>query len=65
MEGEVGLALLFTGQKGVWGPFLEIPDNLPNPISIILNAFARITDVVLGQCFHRIVKILKFSIQSK
>ena len=27
----------------VWGPFLEIPGNLPGPIIIFLNVFSPIT----------------------
>ena len=46
-----------------WCPFLEIPDNLPAPISIFLNVFSPITGMVLGQCIHRIIKVLKFNIQ--
>ena len=40
-----------------WGPFLEIPVNLPGPMSIFLNAVSPIKGMVLGQCFHRIIKI--------
>ena len=43
-----------------WGPSLESPGNLSGPISIFLNAFFAdytvITDMVLGQCFHRIIR---------
>ena len=42
------------------GPFLESPGNLPGPISIFVNVFfadcAMITDMIVGQCFHRIIR---------
>ena len=43
-----------------WGPFLDSTGNLPGPISIFVNVFFAdytvITDMVLGQCFHKIIR---------
>ena len=45
------------------GPFLaKSPGNLAGPISILVNFFffadyTMITDMVLGQCFHRIIRL--------
>ena len=53
---------LILFRPGARGPFLESPSNLPGQISIFLNVFfffadyAVITDMVLGQCFHRIIR---------
>ena len=63
-EGERVLILLAALCYGSclmpWGPFLKGPGNLPGPISLFLNVFfagyTMITDMVLGQCFHRIIR---------
>ena len=43
-----------------WGPFLESSGNLPGLISIFLKVFfadyTGIKDMVIGQCFHRIIR---------
>ena len=44
----------------VLGAVSRSPGNLPGPVSIFLNVFSptrtMITDMVLGQCFYRIVR---------
>ena len=46
----------------IWGPFLEIPDNFPRPVSIFLNSFICQLMVFIGAnlaiCFTKsVIKI--------
>lgn len=38
-------------EQKTWGLFLEIPDDLPDPMIIFLNVFLLITGMVLGNVF--------------
>ena len=52
--------LFYAYERETRGLFLESSGNLPDPISLYLNVFFSdntvITDMVLGQCFHRIIR---------
>ena len=52
--------LFCAGERETRGPFIDSSGNLPGPISIFLNVFfadnTAITDMVIGQCFHGIIR---------